>query len=126
VPGSEVRQRIEAIHPLVPIGRAKPSAPATAYRFADGVGDVGFINPVTEPFCGKCDRIRLTADGMLRNCLFSRNETDLKSIVRSGGTDDDIAAAVKKEIAHKGPGGCLQLERYYRDRPSRKMWQIGG
>jgi cyclic pyranopterin phosphate synthase len=126
VPGHEVRHRIEAIHPLLPVGRARPSAPATVYRFADGVGDVGFINPSTEPFCGACDRIRLTADGMLRNCLFAREEANLKSIVRGGGTDDEIAAALKREVAHKGPGGCLQLEGYYRERPSRKMWQIGG
>jgi cyclic pyranopterin phosphate synthase len=126
VPGHEVRHRIEAIHPLLPVGRARPSAPATVYRFADGVGDVGFINPSTEPFCGACDRIRLTADGMLRNCLFAREEANLKSIVRGGGTDDEIAAAIKREVAHKGPGGCLQLEGYYSERPSRKMWQIGG
>ncbi len=126
VPGGEALRRIEALHPLIPLGRERPAAPATVYRFADGVGDVGFINPVTEPFCAGCDRIRLTADGMLRNCLFSRTETDLKTILRSGGSDADVAGAVRGEVAAKGRGGCVELEEYYRDRTPRKMWQIGG
>ena len=126
VPGREVRERIEALHPLIPIGRDRPSAPATVYRFADGVGDVGFINPVTEPFCRDCDRIRLTADGMLRNCLFSRQEADLKTLVRGGATDEEIARAVRDEVAAKGPGGCVELGEFYRERVPRKMWQIGG
>jgi GTP 3',8-cyclase len=126
VPGSEVRKRIEAIHPLVPLGRDRASSPATVYRFADGVGDIAFINPVTEPFCGDCDRIRLTADGMIRNCLFARRETDLRSILRAGGTDDDIAAALRTDVDGKEAGGCLDLRRYYDSRLARKMWQIGG
>ena len=126
VPGSEVRRRIEAIHPLVPVGRERPSAPATIFRFADGVGDVGFINPVTEPFCGDCDRIRLTADGMLRNCLFARGETSLRSILRRGGSDEEIARAALADVAAKGPGGCLDLRAFYDSRLPRKMWQIGG
>lgn len=126
VPGHEVRQRIEAVHPLLPVGRDRASAPATVWRFADGIGDLGFINPVTEPFCGDCDRIRLTADGMVRNCLFARRETDLKSILRGGGSDADIARALVADVAAKEPGGCLDLHEYYRDRLPRKMWQIGG
>jgi cyclic pyranopterin phosphate synthase len=126
VPGGEVRRRIEEVHPLVPIGRDRPSAPATLFRFADGVGDIGFINPVTEPFCGDCDRIRLTADGMIRNCLFARRETDLRSILRGGGTDEEIADALRADVAGKERGGCLDLRDYYRDRLARKMWQIGG
>ena len=126
VPGGEVRRRIEEAHPLVPIGRDRPSSPATLYRFADGVGDIGFINPVTEPFCGDCDRIRLTADGMIRNCLFARRETDLRSILRGGGTDEEIADALRADVAGKERGGCLDLGDYYRDRLARKMWQIGG
>ena len=126
VPGGEVRRRIEAIHPLQPVGRDRASAPATVWRFADGVGDLGFINPVTEPFCGDCDRIRLTADGMVRNCLFARRETDLRSILRGGGSDADIARALIDDVAAKEAGGCLDLHDYYRDRLPRKMWQIGG
>ncbi|MBI4169584.1 MAG: GTP 3',8-cyclase MoaA [Acidobacteria bacterium] len=126
VPGHEVRRRIEEAYPLEPVGRERPSAPATVFRFRDGVGDIGFINPVTEPFCGDCDRVRLTADGMFRNCLFARVETDLKAILRGGGTDAEIAAAVGAGVASKGPGGCLDLKPYYSDRLARKMWQIGG
>lgn len=126
VPGREVRQRIEAVHPLLPAGRARSAAPATVWRFADGVGDLGFINPVTEPFCGDCDRIRLTADGMVRNCLFARRETDLRSILRGGANDAAIAEALIADVAAKERGGCLELHEYYRDRLPRKMWQIGG
>ncbi len=126
VPGQEVRERIAATHALVPIERTQRSAPATVFRFADGVGDIGFINPVTEPFCGDCDRVRLTADGMLRNCLFSRREIDLKAMLRTGGTDEEIARAVEDEVAAKGPGGCMDLKDFYRNRTTRKMWQIGG
>lgn len=126
VPGAEARRRIEAIAPLVPVGRERPSAPATVFRFADGVGDIGFISPVTEPFCGDCDRIRLTVDGMLRNCLFSRTETDLRTPLRNGASDDDLAAAILENVAAKGPGGCLDLRPFFEERLARKMWQIGG
>jgi cyclic pyranopterin phosphate synthase len=126
VPGAEVRRRIEAIWPLEAVGRDRPSAPATVFRFADGVGDLGFINPVTEPFCADCDRIRLTADGMLRNCLFARRETDLRTLLRSGGTDREIETAALADVAAKGPGGCVEIHGYYQDRLPRKMWQIGG
>ena len=126
VPGREVRRRIEETCRLVPVGRDRPSSPATSYRFAEGVGDIGFINAVTEPFCGACDRIRLTADGMLRNCLFARRETDLKEILRGGGTDEELLRAVRGDIAAKERGGCLDLHEYYVDRMPRKMWQIGG
>ena len=126
VSGREVRRILEAIHPLVPVGRDRPSAPATVYRFADGAGDIGFINPVSEPFCAGCDRIRLTADGMIRNCLFARRETDLRSILREGGSDEELMAAIRSDVAAKGPGGCLDLRPGQTDRPDRRMWQIGG
>jgi cyclic pyranopterin phosphate synthase len=126
VPGAEVRRRIEAVAPLVPAGRDRPSSPATVFRFADGAGDIGFINPVTEPFCGDCDRIRLTADGMLRNCLFARRETDLRAILRGGGDDRALAEAAVRDVAAKGPGGCVDLQPFYAERLDRKMWQIGG
>jgi GTP 3',8-cyclase len=126
VPGREVLQRIEALHPLVATGRAHSAATATVYRFADGVGDIGFINSVTEPFCGGCDRLRLTADGMLRNCLFARGDRDLKPVLRGGGSDDDLLAAIRDEVAAKGPGGSLEMKTVYDHRLARKMWQIGG
>jgi cyclic pyranopterin phosphate synthase len=126
VPGREVRRRLEAISPLLPIGRERPSAPANVFRFADGRGDIGFINPVTEPFCSACDRIRLTADGMIRNCLFARRETDLRPLLRGGSSAEELIAAVRAEVEAKGPGGCLDLRDYFRERLPRKMWQIGG
>ena len=73
------------MHPLEPLPR-EPSATARVYRFADGAGEIGFINPVSEPFCADCDRIRLTADGKLRTCLFSMDETDLRAPLREGAT----------------------------------------
>jgi len=126
VAGAEVRRRIEAIHPLVPSGRERSSAPATTFRFADGRGEVAFINSVTEPFCADCDRVRLTADGMVRNCLFSRGERDLRPILRGGGSDADLVAAVRGEVAAKEAGGALDMAKVYEDRLPRKMWQIGG
>ena len=126
VPGSEVRRRVEEIHPLVPVGRDRPSAPANVFRLAGGVGDIGFINPVTEPFCGDCDRIRLTSDGKVRTCLFSRTETDVAALLRGGGTDSEIALALRTAVAGKEAGGCLDLHQFYRERLPRKMWQIGG
>lgn len=126
VPGSEVRRRLEAIQPLLPLGRERPSSPAELFRFADGIGDVGFINPVTEPFCAACDRIRLTADGMIRNCLFARGETDLRPLLRRGASAEELIAVVRAEVAAKGPGGCLDLQNYFTERLPRKMWQIGG
>jgi cyclic pyranopterin phosphate synthase len=121
-----VRRRIEAIHPLVPSGRERASAPATQFRFADGRGEVAFINSVTEPFCADCDRVRLTADGMIRNCLFARGERDLRSILRGGGSDADLLDAVRGEVAAKDAGGSLDMSKVYDDRLPRKMWQIGG
>jgi GTP 3',8-cyclase len=126
VPGAEVRRRIEALHPLVPVGRERASAPATLFRFADGRGEVAFINSVTEPFCAGCDRLRLTADGMVRNCLFARGDRDLKPILRGGGSDADVLAAVAGEVAAKAAGGSLDLDPVYDERLPRKMWQIGG
>jgi GTP 3',8-cyclase len=121
--GAEIRARIEAEWPLEPEPR-EPSATARVYRFADGRGRIGFINPVSEPFCGDCNRIRLTADGRLRTCLFSLHETDLRSPLRAGATDDDLdeivrAAVWRKELKHHvNDPGFVQ--------PARTMSQIGG
>ncbi len=89
--GEEIRSAIQQRYPLEPEPR-EPSATARTYRFADGRGRIGFINPVSEPFCGDCNRVRLTADGRLRTCLFSLNETDLRTPLRHQATDDELEA----------------------------------
>jgi cyclic pyranopterin phosphate synthase len=121
--GAEIRDAIEAVYPLEPEPR-EPSATARVYRFADGHGRIGFINPVSEPFCGDCNRIRLTADGRLRTCLFSLNETDLRSPMRDGADDDELEQVIRdavwrKELKHHvGEPGFIQ--------PERTMSAIGG
>jgi cyclic pyranopterin phosphate synthase len=121
--GDEIRAAIHAVFPLEPEPR-DPSATARVYRFADGRGRIGFINPVSEPFCGDCNRIRLTADGRLRTCLFSLAETDLRGPLRAGATDDELeeivrAAVWRKELKHRiNEPGFIQ--------PARTMSAIGG
>jgi cyclic pyranopterin phosphate synthase len=121
--GEEVRAAIDAEFPLEPLPR-EPSATARVYRFADGRGRIGFINPVSEPFCGDCDRIRLTADGRLRTCLFSLNETDLRAPLRAGASDAELERVVRdavwrKELKHHvNEPGFVQ--------PARTMSAIGG
>jgi cyclic pyranopterin phosphate synthase len=106
VPGEELRQRIHAVYPLVPVKSAHLSETARRFAFADGApGELGFINPVTQPFCGHCSRIRLTADGMIRTCLFSTVEHNIKGLLRGGATRAElsefiIAAVAKKEDRH--------------------------
>ncbi len=121
--GAEIRAAIEKVYPFEPQPR-EPNATARMYRFADGQGMIGFINPVSEPFCGDCNRIRLTADGRLRTCLFSLNETDLRGPMRAGADDDELeqiirAAVWRKELKHHiGEPGFIQ--------PLRTMSAIGG
>ena len=121
--GAEVRAIVEAEFPLEPEPRER-SATARVYRFADGQGRIGFINPVSEPFCGDCDRIRLTADGKLRTCLFSLNETDLRAPLRAGASDSELERIVRdaiwrKELKHHvNEPGFIQ--------PARTMSAIGG
>ena len=121
--GSEIRAMIEERWPLVEIP-AKPSSTARRFRFADGAGEIGFVNPVSEPFCSSCDRIRLTADGQLRTCLFSRREWDLKAPLREGVSDEELAALIRFAVRHK------ELKHKINDpgfvRASRSMSQIGG
>jgi cyclic pyranopterin phosphate synthase len=121
--GPEIRALIEARFPLVPEPR-EPSATANTYRFADGAGRVGFINPVSEPFCADCNRIRLTADGRLRTCLFSLHETDLRGPMRKGADDGELEAIIRRAVwrkelkHHVGERGFIQ--------PERTMSAIGG
>ena len=121
--GAEIRSLIEEHWPLEEIP-AKPSSTARRFRFADGAGEIGFVNPVSEPFCSSCDRIRLTADGQLRTCLFSRREWDLKAPMRNGATDAELADLLRFAVRHK------ELKHKINDagfvRASRSMSQIGG
>jgi cyclic pyranopterin phosphate synthase len=121
--GDEIRTLVEEHWPLEEIP-AKPSSTARRFRFADGAGELGFVNPVSEPFCSTCDRIRLTADGHLRTCLFSRREWDLKTPLREGATDDELAAELRRAVAHK------ELKHRINDPgflpANRSMSQIGG
>jgi cyclic pyranopterin phosphate synthase len=121
--GAEIRALIEARWPLEEVS-AKPSSTARRFRFADGAGEIGFVNPVSEPFCSSCDRIRLTADGQLRTCLFSRREWDLKTPLRDGSSDGRIEQLIRVAVAHK------ELKHKINDpgftRASRSMSQIGG
>ena len=122
--GAEIRALIEAEHgPLVPL-EAKASSTARRFGFADGSGEVGFVNPVSEPFCSTCDRIRLTADGQLRTCLFSRREWDLKTPLRAGASDDELVALVRRAVAHKELKHRINEPGFVR--ASRSMSQIGG
>lgn len=127
VTGAEVRRRIEALWPLDPVKDADPHAPATRFRFRDGKGAVGFINSVTEPFCKTCSRLRLTADGKFRVCLYDSAERDLKTPLRNGASDSTIEAIVEDAVRAKGRGGALDvLESKARLPMVRTMHQIGG
>jgi GTP 3',8-cyclase len=121
--GDELRRIIHRVHPLEEVPR-EPSATARVYRFADGAGEIGFINPVSEPFCADCNRIRLTAEGKLRTCLFSHRETDLREPLRRGAPERELEQIIReavwrKELKHRvGEAGFR--------RPARTMSAIGG
>jgi cyclic pyranopterin phosphate synthase len=123
LPNEEVRALIDAVYPLEPIGRERHGT-SRRWRFADGRGEIGFISPVTEPFCGDCNRIRLTAEGELRTCLFSMTETDLRGPLRSGATDADLEAIIRDAVWRK------ELKHHVNDpgfvQPERTMSRIGG
>ncbi len=112
------------ISPLVDIPDRDPRAPATEYRYADGGGRVGFIASVTRPFCLNCNRIRLTSDGKLRYCLFAIEEADVKSLLRSGASDDEIAALIRSNVESKWIGHEINSTRFVP--PPRPMYSIGG
>ena len=123
LPNEEVRRRIDAVYPLEEVGRARHGT-SRRWRFADGQGEIGFISPVTEPFCGDCNRIRLTAEGELRTCLFSLTETDLRGPLRSGATDADLEEIIRDAVWRK------ELKHHVNDegfvQPARTMSRIGG
>jgi cyclic pyranopterin phosphate synthase len=124
VPGHEVLERIRAVWPMEPVRRAGDPAPADRYRFADGKGEIGVISTVTEPFCGTCNRLRLTADGAIRNCLFSDAEHPVRELLRNGGSDVDLAMLLRRAVWGKLPGHGINEPGFLR--PRRSMSMIGG
>jgi GTP 3',8-cyclase len=123
VPSSEVCQQIETVAPLVPIDETDLH-PAARYRFADGQGEIGVISSVTAPFCDQCNRVRITPEGQFRTCLFSLQETDLKTLVRGDASDEDIATTIRQAVWQKEEGHLINRPDF--QRPSRPMSQIGG
>ncbi len=127
VTGKEIRERINARWPLERDPAGDRSAPATRFRFRDGRGKVGFINSISEPFCGDCSRLRLTADGKFRVCLYDNAEIDLKTPLREGAADEDLAALIHEAVLGKGRGGAMEILESKRSLPrNRTMHQIGG
>jgi GTP 3',8-cyclase len=121
--GAEVRELIDRVHPLEPLPRDAHST-ARVYRFVDGKGEIGFVNPVSEPFCGDCNRVRLTAEGKLRTCLFSMHETDLREPLRAGAGDDELDRVIRDAVWRK------ELKHHVSEpgfrQPARTMSRIGG
>ena len=121
--GEELRAMIHAVHPLEEQPR-EPAATARVFRFADGRGEIGFINPVSEPFCADCNRVRLTAEGKLRTCLFSMGETDLRGPLRDGAEDPELERLIREAVWRK------ELKHHVGDpgfrQPPRTMSAIGG
>ncbi len=126
VPAAEILSRIHGVFPLQQQAETGlPAAePAARYEYVDGIGDVGVIASVSEPFCDRCDRVRITADGKFRTCLFALDETDLRVLLRGGAGDDDLAAAIEHAVGHKWAGHHIGQVDFIR--PSRSMSQIGG
>jgi len=123
VPAARILDAIDAVHPLVPEGHA--NEPATTFRFADGApGRIGVIPSVTEPFCDTCNRLRLTAEGMFRNCLFALDETDLRAPLRAGASDDELELRIRRGLWAKWSGHRINLPDFVQ--PERSMSMIGG
>jgi len=122
--GHEIVDMIKENYELVPIDNSLEIGPASEYSFADGKGKIGIITAVSNPFCDHCNRIRMTADGKLRTCLFSTEETNLKDLIRSGATDETIIETLKQAVLVKEPGHKINLDDF--ERPTRAMHAIGG
>ena len=123
--GSSIREMIEReIGGLVASDRKLASQPAVDFTYADGEGKVGFIDPVSAPFCSACDRVRITAEGKLRNCLFSSQEWDLLALLRGGAQDSAIIDSIVQSVSEKKAGHGIDSDEFIR--PQRAMYQIGG
>ena len=122
--GHEIVDLIRQKYDLVPIDNSLDIGPASEFEFADGKGKIGIITAVSNPFCDHCNRIRMTADGKLRTCLFSTHETNLKEMVRTGATDEEIMDVIRQAVMIKEPGHKINLDDF--QRPQRAMHAIGG
>jgi len=125
VPASAVLERIGERWPLEPVtGTEGDPAPATRYRFRDGSGELGIVASVTQPFCGACNRLRLTAEGAIRNCLFSDDELSAREVLRRGGSDAELELLLRRAVWGKRAGHGIDEPGFLR--PSRSMSMIGG
>jgi cyclic pyranopterin phosphate synthase len=123
--GETIRRIVEAeFGPILPVDPPHPSQPAVDFAYADGSGRIGLIHPVSQPFCESCDRLRLTAEGQVRNCLFSTVEWDARALLRGAGSDDEIAQLVRDCVWAKAPAHGIGSAEFVR--PERAMYQIGG
>ena len=118
----EIVTRIGEVFQLEAVART--SAPASRFRYLDGGGEIGVVASVTRSFCDSCDRVRLTADGQFRNCLFAIDEFDVRSLLRSGATDDEVGTMLERAVASKWAGHGIGRVEFIR--PARSMSQIGG
>jgi cyclic pyranopterin phosphate synthase len=124
VPSLRIQEQIEDLFPLVPVADPRPG-PATRFRFADGApGGIGFISSVSQAFCTACNRVRLTAEGGLRTCLFSLHETPLRDLMRSGASDEHLGRVIESAIWRKEEGHLINKPGFVK--PSKSMSQIGG
>ena len=119
---AEILETLQSAYDLEPIERT--SAPATRWRYADGTGEIGVVATVSESFCETCDRVRITADGQFRSCLFATDETDVRALLRDGSSDDVVAEALERTVAGKWAGH--QINQVHFIRPRRSMSEIGG
>ena len=124
VTGAQILARIREAGEVVPVPSDDPSEVARRFRFADGVGEIGFINPVSEPFCDTCSRIRLTADGMIKNCLLGNDEFDVKRVMRSGGSDEEIASLIRLAVHMKAEHHGINKPGF--EKIVRNMSRVGG
>jgi cyclic pyranopterin phosphate synthase len=124
VPNAEILEVLRSIGPLEPVGEPDGTGPAQRWRWTDGGGEIGLIGSVTEPFCDHCNRIRITADGKLRTCLFSVKEHDVRGLLRGGADDAAIAELVRAAVAKKEPGHRIGQADFVK--PIRTMSSIGG
>ena len=122
VTAAEIVERIGSVHPLEPMPSS--NAPAMRYRYIDGQGEIGIVASVTNAFCDTCDRVRLTAEGKFRNCLFGLEEYDVRGLMRSGASDDDLSACIEGAVLAKWAGHQINQVQFIR--PHKSMSQIGG